>query len=99
MIEVRVFTHPTCTTCPTAIRLVQRLAAENPDVTLRIISPGSTRGREAARAAGVLSVPTVFVGAQRFVGVPMWDELVSALERERRTIGEARYAIRNRPRR
>jgi len=95
MIEVRVFTHPTCTTCPTAIRLAQRLADENPDVELRIISLGSARGREAAKAAGVLSVPTVFVGAQRFVGVPGWNELVSALERERCAIREARYAVRN----
>ena len=93
MIKVRVFTHPTCTTCPTAIRLAQRLADENPDVELHIISLGSVRGREAAKAAGVLSVPTVFVGEQRFVGVPGWGELVSALNRERSKYTE--YAIRS----
>lgn len=83
MIEVRVFTHPTCTTCPTAIRLAQRLAEENADVFLRIVSLASARGREEARAANILSVPTVFVGSTRFVGVPCWEEMVEAVKAER----------------
>ena len=87
MIEVRVFTHPVCTTCPTAIRLAQRLADENPDVRLRIVSLGSARGREEAKAAQVLSVPTVFVGSTRFVGVPPWDAMVEALARARSRAG------------
>lgn len=83
MIELRVFTHPVCATCPTAIQMAQRLAGENPDVSLRIVSLGSARGREEAKAEGVLSVPTVFVGQKRFVGVPRWDEMLEALKNER----------------
>jgi glutaredoxin len=82
MIPVHVFTHPTCATCPNAIRLTQKLAEENPKVELRIISLGSARGREIARARQVLSVPTIFVGETRFVGVPTWEELVEAAERK-----------------
>ncbi|HBY93983.1 MAG: thioredoxin family protein [Ardenticatenaceae bacterium] len=83
MIPVRVFTHPVCATCPMAIRITRRLADENPDVDLRIVSLGSARGREEAKAREVLSVPTVFVGPARFTGVPDWDELLAALESQR----------------
>ncbi len=80
MIEVRVFTHPTCFTCPQAIRLAQRLADENPHVDLQIISLGSARGREIAKSLNVLSVPTLFVGETRFVGVPAWEQLQAAAQ-------------------
>lgn len=89
MIPVRVFTHPVCATCPMAIRTAQRLADENPDVELRIISLGSARGREQAKEAEVLSVPTVFVGPVRFTGVPPWDELVAALDSQRCVMRDA----------
>ncbi len=81
MIPVRVFTHPTCATCPNAIRLAQKLAEENPNVELRIVSLGSASGREIAKTEQILSVPTVLVGDTRFVGVPKWDELVAAAKR------------------
>ena len=83
MIPMRVYTHPTCATCPQAIQLAQQTAAENPDVELRFISLGSARGRDAAKAEQVLSVPTVFVGDQRFTGVPRRDELAAAIEEQR----------------
>ncbi|MCP4287903.1 MAG: thioredoxin [Gammaproteobacteria bacterium] len=82
MIPVRVFTHPTCATCPNAIRLAQKLAEENPNVELRIVSLGSASGREIAKTEQILSVPTVLVGDTRFVGVPKWDELVAAVGRK-----------------
>jgi len=66
-----------------AIRLAQRLVEMYPDLELRIISLGSPRGREEAKREGVLSVPTVIVGKTRFVGVPKWEALVAAVERER----------------
>jgi len=88
MIPVRVFTHPVCATCPMAIRIASRLADENSDVELRIVSLGSARGREEAKEAEVLSVPTVFVGAVRFTGVPDWDELVVALDSQRNVMRE-----------
>lgn len=83
MIPIRVYTHPTCATCPQAIQLAQQAAANNPDIELRIISLGSGRGREAAKADQVLSVPTVFVGGRRFTGVPRQDELIAAIEEQR----------------
>ncbi len=80
MIPIRVFTHPTCATCPQAIRLAQELAEERSDVSLRVISLGSAKGREIAKAEQILTVPTVFVGERRFTGVPRRDELVAAIE-------------------
>jgi glutaredoxin len=80
MISLRVFTHPTCSTCPQSILLSQEMAEERHDVSLRIISLGSAKGREIAKAEQILTVPTVFVGEQRFTGVPRRDELAAAIE-------------------
>lgn len=86
MIEVRVFTHPTCTTCPNAIQMVQRLAEQDPQVQMRLVSLATPKGREIAKAAHVLSVPTVFVHETRFVGVPRWNDLVEAVAREKQKV-------------
>jgi len=80
---VRVFTHPVCVTCPMAIRLAQRLVDMYPGLELRVVSLGSQKGREEAKQEGILSVPTIIVGKTRFVGVPEWEALVAAVERER----------------
>lgn len=82
-VPVRVFTHPTCTSCPAAIRMVQRLAGEVPKVAVRVVSLASEAGREEAQRCGILSVPTVVIGqARRLVGVPRWEELLQAVEAE-----------------
>lgn len=86
MIEVRVFTHPTCATCPNAIQMVQRLMQQDPQVQMRLVSLATANGREIARASNVLSVPTIFVNETRFVGVPRWDDLLAAVEREKQTV-------------
>ncbi|MFQ5341931.1 MAG: thioredoxin family protein [Anaerolineae bacterium] len=78
-VTIRVFTHPVCTGCSTAIRMAQKLSDQRDDVEMQVISLASARGREEAKAEGVLSVPTVFVGPTRFVGVPPWDELLAAV--------------------
>lgn len=79
---VKVFTHPTCTSCKSALHLVERLAARE-DVGVRVVSLASRGGRQEAEAEQVLSVPTIVVGAgHRFVGVPRWEELVAAVEAE-----------------
>ena len=83
MISLRVFTHPTCATCPMAIRLASEIAEEEPDVELHIVSLGSARGRETAKEMQVLSVPTLFVGTVRFVGVPSREAVLKAIEQER----------------
>lgn len=82
MVEIRLFTHPTCTTCPMAIQMVQRLCEENEQVQMRLISLATAHGREMARSLHVLSVPTIFVNQRRFVGVPKWDDLVDAVNQE-----------------
>ena len=83
MLYIRVFTHPVCKTCPAAIGLAEAAAAAYPDVAVLVISLGSPQGRAAAKAEGILSVPTIIVGDIRFVGVPERDALVKAIERER----------------
>ncbi len=88
MIEVRVFTHPTCTTCPNAIRMVQRLVEQDPQVRMELVSLATARGREMAKALNVLSVPTVFVNGTRFVGVPAWNELLEAVRREKAVLAK-----------
>ena len=86
MIEIRVFTHPTCATCPNAIQIVQRLVEQDPQALMKLVSLATANGREIAKAANVLSVPTVFVNETRFVGVPKWDDLVAAVEREKQNV-------------
>lgn len=70
MIEVRVFTHPTCATCPNAIQMVQKLTEQDPQVQMRLVSLATANGREIAKSLNVMSVPTIFVNETRFVGVP-----------------------------
>ncbi len=83
MIEVRVFTHPTCATCPNAIQMAQRLTEQDSQVQMRLVSLATTNGRVIAKSLNVLSVPTIFVNETRFVGVPRWDDLLAAVEREK----------------
>ena len=83
MIEIRVFTHPTCATCPNAIQMVQRLEAQDSSVQMKLVSLATANGREIAKSANVLSVPTVFVNEIRFVGVPRWDDLLAAEKKKK----------------
>jgi glutaredoxin len=82
---VQVYTHPTCLTCPQAIRLTQDLAAKDADIDLRITSLATERGRAQAAALNILSVPTILVGEQqtRFARVPTRAELVEAIQKAR----------------
>ena len=86
MIEIRVFTHPTCATCPNAIQMVQRLEAQDSSVQMRLVSLATANGREIAKSLNVLSVPTVFVNETRFVGVPKWDDLLEAVNHEKENL-------------
>lgn len=80
---IKVFTHPTCTSCRSAIQIVDRLASGRKDLSVQIISLASKGGREEARKENVLSVPTILVGRNhRFVGVPRWEDLVGAIDAE-----------------
>lgn len=86
MIEIRVFTHPTCATCPTAIQMVQRLAAEDSQVEMKLVSLATANGRETAKSLNVMSLPTILVNETRFVGVPKWDELLEAVASEKQNM-------------
>lgn len=81
-IPLRVFTHPTCLTCPQAIRLTQDVAAHDPDIEWQLTSLATPAGRQIAAAHEILSVPTILVGAEglRLVGVPTRDALLQAIE-------------------
>jgi predicted thioredoxin/glutaredoxin len=82
-LSIKIFTHPTCTSCKSAIQLVDRLSREREDLSVRVVSLASRGGREEAQREGVLSVPTILVGTnRRFVGVPRWEDLVAAIEEE-----------------
>ncbi len=86
MIRILLFTHPICSGCQEALAAAERLRAERPDeVELEVISLASARGRQRAREASVVVVPTLIVGEQRIVGAPTIDEL-------RRLVDEARAA-------
>ncbi len=87
MIRLRVFTHPTCATCPQAIRLASEIAEGQPDIDFRVISLGSAKGRAIAREHQVLSVPTLFVDDIRFVGVPSREALLEAIQQRRQARG------------
>ncbi|MEW5938353.1 MAG: thioredoxin family protein [Chloroflexota bacterium] len=86
MIEIRVFTHPTCATCPNAIQMVQRLTEQDSQAQMRLVSLATANGREIAKSMNVLSVPMVFVNETRFVGVPRWDDLLEAVAREKENL-------------
>ncbi|MDT7947199.1 MAG: thioredoxin family protein [Thermoflexus sp.] len=80
---VKVFTHPMCTSCKSAIQMVERLARQREDVDVQIVSLASQNGRREAEREKILSVPTILVGTNgRLVGVPRWEELVAAIEAE-----------------
>ncbi len=64
-----------------AIRMAQEVAARYDGLEVRIVSLGSSKGREEAKQEGVLSVPTIIVGDVRFIGVPEWEALVDAVAR------------------
>jgi len=48
-----------------------------------LVSLATANGREIAKSLNVMSVPTIFVNETRFVGVPQWDDLLEAVEREK----------------
>lgn len=81
---VRVFTHPVCTTCHYAIKMVQELSHERNDLDMRVVSLANENGRNEALTENVRSVPTVIVGktAKRFIGVPKRTDLIDAIEEE-----------------
>ncbi len=83
--ELRVFTHPACSGCGAAVRLVWELAGARPDLALRTVSLDSKEGLDEAHASLVRTIPTVIlsdggVERARWVGTPARAALAAELE-------------------
>lgn len=62
VLDVELFTHPTCRGCQEALTALRALANEG-RLTLEVTSLGTPRGRRRATEVGVSVVPTVRLGA------------------------------------
>jgi thioredoxin-like negative regulator of GroEL len=85
--ELRVFTHPACAGCGTAVALAWELAESRPDrLSLRTVSLEREAGLNEAHASDVRTIPTIVIAVdgqerQRIVGTPKARELREAVER------------------
>lgn len=61
MIEIELFTHPTCMGCQEALTALRALAREG-RLSLEVTSLGAPSGRRRATELGVSVVPTVRMG-------------------------------------
>ncbi len=82
---LRVFTHPACSGCGPAVRLVWELAGTRKDLALRTVSLDNKEGLDEAHAAEVRTIPTVIltdggVELARWVGMPARSALAEKLE-------------------
>ncbi len=87
MTRIRLFTHLICSGCAEALALVQRLAAEEPEIQVEVINLASAAGRAAAQEAGVVVVPTLLIDGERLTGVPTLEELRARVQHATRTGG------------
>jgi glutaredoxin len=88
---LRVFTHPACSGCSTAVRLAWEAAERHPDVELRTVRLENEEGLAEAHSEGVKTIPTIILGTiipgkgsaelERWVGSPEPGAVASALER------------------
>ena len=70
---IEVFTSPTCPHCPRALEMAQILAAQVPDINIRVeeVSTDNPQGFAKAAMYNVQAVPMVFVnGKKAFTGAP-----------------------------
>lgn len=70
VLNIELFTHPTCSGCQEALSALRALANEG-RLTLEVTSLGSPRGRRRATEVGVSVVPTVRFGTEnRLLATP-----------------------------
>lgn len=85
--ELRVFTHPACAGCGTAVAVAWELAESRPDqIALRTVSLEREQGLNEAHACGIRTIPTIVIAVdgrerQRITGAPKAKELREAVER------------------
>jgi thioredoxin-like negative regulator of GroEL len=85
--ELRVFTHPACSGCGTAVAMAWELAEGHPGaVSLRTVSLEQEAGLREAHAAEIRTIPTIVIAVdgqerERIVGTPNAHELRQTVER------------------
>ncbi len=72
---LRVFTHPACAGCSTAVRRAWELAESHPEVAMRTVSLERQEGLTEARAERVTTIPTTILSSpegeiHRWTGTP-----------------------------
>ncbi len=78
---LRVFTHPACSGCVTAVEWAWRLKKGNPNgIELRTVSLENKEGLDEAHAGNVKTIPTLILSRngqelERIVGSPQPDQL------------------------
>lgn len=78
---VRVFTHPACSGCLTAVEWAWRLKKGNPDgIELRTVSLEDKEGLDEAHTENVKTIPTIIISRngqelERIIGAPKPEQL------------------------
>jgi len=85
-LRLRVFTHPACSGCSSAVRLAWKAAEEYSQVELRTVRLEDKAGLAEAHAEGVKTIPTLILGTaneelERWVGTPEPGVVAATLER------------------
>jgi len=83
---LRVFTHPACAGCSTAVRLAWEAAEEHREVKFRTVRLENKEGLAEAQAEGIKTIPTIILGTageelERWIGAPEPGQVATALER------------------
>ena len=82
--ELRVFTHPACPGCATAVKEAWNFGQGHPGVVVRTVSLEQEKGLAEARAESVRTIPTVILASgdgesRRWSGTPGSAALEEAL--------------------
>jgi hypothetical protein len=77
---LRVFTHPACAGCSTAVKRAWELAESQPELKMRTVSLERKEGLAEARSESVTTIPTTILSnpngeIRRWTGTPEADAL------------------------
>ena len=84
--KIEVYTSPTCPYCPSAVKLVNRVAKGRNDVKVSVVNTATSKGSRRAKKFGIMSVPTVLVTGPAtneiigFRGTPSEKKLLEAID-------------------
>jgi small redox-active disulfide protein 1 len=93
MVIIEVMKTSTCSFCPMAIEVVNKVAKEFGDkVNVKILPLEEEENMKRAKGLGVTAVPVILInGMMRFTGVPKEENLKSAIEQALSEEDEKRY--------